>query len=217
MKCGFLHRSGSGKLLLLFNGWGLDDRWFAGWTAPGIDVFTVCDYREPVRLPDFPGYSEIRLAAWSLGVYAAAEALTRNAPALSGALAVNGTLRPMDAEFGIAPGIFRGTIANWSADAARARFYRRLSGGSRRAIPPGDWRNQQMELQSLAERIEKNPVAPDIFRKVVTGAADRIFPAAVQWNFWSAENVEYRELPGAPHDITALFGSFREMFDAACG
>lgn len=215
MKIEWLHRTGNGKkLLLFFNGWSMDNSLFEGWLEPGFDVMTVCDYTSPEPLPDFGSYGELHLAAWSLGVRVAAE-LLRNAPyRFETATAFNGTLRPIDAEFGIDPAIFAGTAANWGNERARERFYRRLAGNAEFRLPRRTPESQQTELVSLQKHIESSPVPPNPFRSAWIGGRDRIIPAAAQRKFWESASVSVTEEPEAPHFPFGTIHSFEELIDA---
>lgn len=208
-----LHRAGNGKLLLFFNGWGMDDTLFSAWVAPEFDVMTVCDYTEMTPLPELSAYAELHLAAWSLGVRAAAEALVETPYRFATATAFNGTLRPVDAEFGIAPAVFAGTVANWGDGQARDRFFRRLAGNAEFRRPERSWESQRDELAALERRFAASPVPPNPFRTAWIGGRDRIIPAAAQRKSWSAEGIDIVELPDAPHFPFAALRSFGEVAD----
>ena len=215
MNVNWLYRTGNGKkLLLFFNGWSMDDTLFDGWENPGFDVVTVCDYTRLEPLPKLGNHEEMHLAAWSLGVRVAAE-LLENAPyRFVTATAFNGTLCPVDAEFGIDPVIFAGTVANWENERARERFYRRLAGGADFRPPQRTPESQQAELVSLQKHIDSSPVPPNPFRRAWIGGRDRIIPAAAQRGFWATESVAVTEEPDAPHFPFGTIHSFEELIDA---
>ena len=75
------------------------------------------------------GYREIRLLAWSMGVWVAGQILSGRTYPWEMKLAVNGTPFPIDDRRGIAEAVFHGTLENFS-DAALARFRRRICGGA---------------------------------------------------------------------------------------
>jgi len=208
-----LHRADNGKLLLFFNGWGMDDTLFSEWAAPEFDVMTVCDYTTCESLPDLSGYAELHLAAWSLGVRAAAEVLAGAPYRFESATAFNGTLRSVDAEYGIPPAVFAGTVANWGDEHARDHFFRRLAGRAEFRRPARSWESQRDELAALETRFSASPVPPNPFRTAWIGGRDRIIPAAAQRNFWGGEPVAVVGLPDAPHDLFAAFRSFGEVAD----
>ena len=73
MKSEFVSQSGAGRLILVFAGWAMDSRPFAGLQRPGYDIAVLWDYSSLNIDWSFVGpYSEICVVAWSLGVYASA-------------------------------------------------------------------------------------------------------------------------------------------------
>ena len=215
MKVSRLHHTGNGKkLLLFFNGWSMDDTLFEQWETPGFDVMTVCDYTTLEPLPELADYEELHLAAWSLGVRVAAELLENLPYRFETATAFNGTLRPIDAEYGIDPAVFSGTAANWNDERARARFYRRLAGSAEFHLPRRTPESQQSELVSLQKHIESSPVPLNPFRRAWIGGRDRIIPAAAQRKFWATESVAVTGEPDAPHFPFETIHSFVEIIDA---
>ncbi len=209
-----LHRAENGKLLLFFNGWSMDDTLFEGWENPGFNVMTVHDYTAPEALPDLSPYTELHLAAWSLGVRIAAELLAGAPYRFESAAAFNGTLRPVDPEYGIEPAVFSGTVANWGDERARARFYRRLAGTAEFRLPQRSPESQQAELAALEKHILSAPVPANVFKTARIGGRDRIIPAAAQRSFWSGEAVSIIEESEAPHFPFRNIHSFEELIDA---
>ena len=207
-----LHRQecGSDRLIVFFTGWGMDHRAAAHLDAAGYDVWSVADYTEPVELTIPARYRERHLVAWSLGVRAAAEC----GGEYTDALAVNGTLRPIDAAEGIAPEIFDGTIRNWPEERARERFMLRMT-GSRAALeafprPERTADSQLAELRALAERFRGGDAGRGFYTRALIGTRDKIFPAAAQRNAWDRAGVPATEFE-APHAPFAQFHSWDEV------
>jgi len=193
----WIRRKGNDRLLLFFNGWGMDGNTAASLdanTPPGFgrDVLLCYDYTVP-GFPDgvadeIASYRERTLVAWSLGVRAAAEACLEG---IDRAVAVNGTLTPISADRGIAPEIFRATLEGWS-EPNRERFYRRICGGAeqlgrfRAMAPERSVEDQKAELAAIEERILQNPVtdASWQYTHAVIGGRDMIFPPAAQQAAW---------------------------------
>lgn len=187
MKTLFLRRDGLPRLLIYFHGWSMDETVLDPASFPaGYDVLVCYDYRDLSALPaGVETYSERVLVAWSLGVWAAARCRERfGFPALKLAVAVNGTLRPVGAEFGIDPAVFAGTAAHWLDPAARQNFYRRTGGGS---VPRRDPAEQRDELLALEAMIGASPAPADFYDLALIGRRDRIFAAARQQLFWGAK------------------------------
>ncbi|MDD5728103.1 MAG: DUF452 family protein, partial [Victivallales bacterium] len=195
MKKFWLRKETAPELLLFFNGWGMDENPFKQLAVPdNHDVLMVYDYTTPERLDaELETYSKIRLAAWSLGVYAAAETL--GGIKLGSATAINGTLKPIDKVEGIAPEIFQGTVDSWSEPAA-AKFNQRMCGKYyeqfKAAAPVRSISGQKAELEAISRRIRNNPSPPNIFTQAVIGVSDRIFPRRAQEAHWRQARIPLR-------------------------
>ena len=200
MNIDFLRRSGSPTLELFFAGWGMDSRPFA-WAADSPHTadcdFAVCyDYTD-IQLDKvnqanakLHGYSKVRVRAWSLGVYAASLVLPDMGCAISTAVAINGTLWPVDDELGIPHAVYDATAANLTAESLE-RFNRRMCGAHRAVF---EQRRPLRSVDSLrAELLHIRECAADLTRPQFTGWTqavlsrhDKIFPIANMRRAWSA-------------------------------
>ena len=200
MNIDFLRRSGSPTLELFFAGWGMDSRPFA-WAADSPHTadcdFAVCyDYTD-MQLDKvnqanakIHGYSEVRVRAWSLGVYAASLVLPGLCCAISTAVAINGTLWPVDDELGIPHAVYDATAANLTAESLE-RFNRRMCGAHR---PIFEARRPLRTVDSLrAELLNIRECAADRAKPQFTGwtqavlsSRDKIFPIANMRRAWPA-------------------------------
>lgn len=203
MKTTFLHRAGNSRLLIYFDGWSRDAECMNFLNPGAFDVLEVCDYTalEDLR-PLAAGYESRHLIAWSLGVWAAARTEEVFPLHPDSALAVNGTLAPVDAEYGIAPDVFDGTIDHWSEERAREKFLLRLA-GNRAALealprPRRTWENQQAELRAIREQTRNAPPVQNCFTRAVVGTRDRIFPPEHQIAAWRKAGLE-PETADLPH------------------
>ena len=200
MNIDFLRCSGSPTLELFFAGWGMDSRPFA-WAADAPHTadcdFAVCyDYTD-IQLDKvnqanakLHGYSKVRVRAWSLGVYAASLVLPDMGCAISTAVAINGTLWPVDDELGIPHAVYDATAANLTAESLE-RFNRRMCGAHR---PVFEARRPLRTVDSLrAELLNIRECAADRAKPQFTGwtqavlsSRDKIFPIANMRRAWPA-------------------------------
>lgn len=93
---------------------GSDENLFRRTVAEGYDCLLCFDYRTlefDYSLLD--GYREIRLLAWSMGVWVAGQILSGHTYPWKMKLAVNGTPFPIDDRRGIAEAVFHGTLENF--------------------------------------------------------------------------------------------------------
>lgn len=181
----FLNRKQNPELILFFNGWGMDHTRFETWSSGDYDVLVLHDFANLEALPELSAYSRIHLVAWSLGVWVASHLLAQAtfSKRLATRLAINGTLIPIDATYGIAPEIFDGTIENWHDLQAREKFGLRVS-GTTETLSQRSPESQYDELVVMRRMISALPPPENIYTTAVIGMRDRIFPPVAQRRFW---------------------------------
>ena len=130
MKYKWLNRGKNNKIILFFNGWGMDENVVNHLDSEDYDVLMFYDYNSLDTDFDFElleAYFEKNLIAWSMGVMVAAYL----APSLALPLgegkrtAINGTLKPIDEEYGIHPKIYDLTIKGFN-EKGRDRFIKSM-------------------------------------------------------------------------------------------
>jgi biotin synthesis protein BioG len=213
MKRQWIRRNDSPGLILFLNGWGMD----AGTVTPEPptewDLVTFFDYRNleideaACRLPE--KYETVVLVAWSMGVWAAG-VFAPLAEKITTSVAVNGTSRPIDDEYGIPRELYEETVKRFS-EKSRSSFYRRMCGGAgaaerfRRMGPGRPLDEQRRELDSIRRHCDAGtPRNPYPFDTAVIGGRDRIMPTENQLRHWNSGRHEL--LPGVPHFPFFHFG-----------
>ena len=214
MKKLWISRQNSKNLLLFFNGWGMDAKPFAHLDIPdNMDILMIYDYTELEELDkEFTDYERVDLVAYSLGVYAASKVL--GGMDFVNAVAINGTLKPISDDEGIAPAIFQGTIDSWS-EVARLKFNRRMCGVKHNKfyqanLPERSVEDQKAELIALQSLINAGTEPQNIFNKAVISAADRIFPKSAQEKHWTAKRIQHTVID-EPHFYFADLKSWKDL------
>lgn len=190
MKHYFIQKRNHPRLVLFFAGWGMDEHPFIDYRPEDSDLLLCYDYRSP----DFDfsllkGYRHISLIGWSMGVWAAAEALQYAGLPIEESIAVNGTLTPVDNARGIPEVIFRGTLEGLNESNLR-KFRRRMCGSNEafkvflEKAPQRGVEELREELRRMGERAVALPPPAFRWEKAVIGKEDLIFPAANQRNAW---------------------------------
>ena len=152
--------------------------------------------------------------------WAAAEAADTLPANLTAAIAVNGTLTPIDDLDGIPPAISSRTAEPSLLPPARQRCRPRLPGPPHAAdaFPPPQRTplDQQRELQAIAQRASAAPRRRNPFSCAIVATHDRIFPPAAPRHAWSQHpKTRLLTLPDAPHAPFADFSSWSDFLHLA--
>ena len=98
-------------MTLFFAGWGMDECPFMDYCPENSDLLVCYDYRSlDFDFTLLQGYQEIRLIAWSMGVWAASMVLQDMDLPICESVALNGTVTPVDDLKGISQQVFEGTL-----------------------------------------------------------------------------------------------------------
>lgn len=195
MKLEYVSETGSGHLILLFAGWGMDARPFMHLRKEGYDIAVVYDYTFPdFNIEVLEKYGEIVVIAWSMGVYYAQKTLGRfQQLPVTARVAVNGTLTPIDSERGIPEELFRKSAPKDAISAMK--FYRRVCGGASgllRFMPelpertPEDLSRELLAIADEATRAEMP--STEAWTRVIISESDRIFPPEAMKKAWADAN-----------------------------
>lgn len=219
----WIQRKGYGNLLIFFNGWGMDGGiadYLQSNISPGFeyDVLHCYNYRSTVLPADVleavAGYDQKTLVAWSLGVWAARQA---GLEGVDRALAVNGTMTPVNREEGIHPHIFQATLDNYDEE-NRTRFMRRMCGNSAffeaflDVAPLRTADDQKDELASILQNVMQERINSSqswSYTHALIGDRDTIFPPKAQKLAW--RGVKCKQVSGMPHFPFFKFGNWQEL------
>ena len=173
------------KVVIFFNGWGMDENVVSHLNCENYDVLMFYDYNTLDTDFDFDMlemYSEKNLIAWSMGVMVGG--MRKWSPnSLKRAVAINGTLKPIDEKYGIHPKIYDLTIKGFN-EKGRKRFISSMFEQNVEISCNREIENQLSELIAL-----KNYKAIENFRydKVIISNNDKIIPTKSQIAFWGIE------------------------------
>ena len=210
MKQTFLIHQNSPRLLLFFAGWGMDERPFRHYPL-GCDWMICYDYRTlDFSVEELKAYSEIRVAGWSMGVWAASQLATTLATLpVTYRIAINGTTYPVDEQRGISPAIFEGTLHGLD-EANLQKFQRRMCGSAnafkrfQEIVPQRSAAELKEELFAIQEGYRTLPRATLRWDAAIIGTSDAIFPPANQQQAWDEQQTTFRQIKAA-HYSEELF------------
>lgn len=195
MKTFWLKKQNNSKLVLFFCGWGMDENPIKHLKIGDFDVLVVYDYSDLTFEEDIKNYQEITLVAWSMGVLASS--LVCSEFNITKAIAINGTQRPVDAEFGINPKVYKLTLDNFSKS-VRDKFFQNMFLGQEEyekfQKPQQKIENQRQELAFLQDIAAKNQIFDFEFDCAIISSRDNIIPTKNQKKFWQTKKVKVVEL-----------------------
>ena len=192
MKYKWLNKENNKKLIVFFNGWGMDECVVKHLQAGNYDVLMFYDYNSLDTDFDFESintYSEKYLIAWSMGVMIA----TLFDIDYVSKTAVNGTLRPIDDEFGIPKRIYDVTLKCFSPKGAERFIKSMCSDNSDIYVTKRDFESQKSELEALTHYEAKQDFE---YNRIILSNDDKIIPTKNQAAYWGMEpNIDSGHAP----------------------
>jgi biotin synthesis protein BioG len=150
-----------------------------------------------------------------MGVWAGQQVFSEYKDAFSAAIAINGTLSPIDDQYGIAPETIRATIDNFD-EKGRKKFYQRMC-RERKLLkaflkhqPKRDLEDQKNELIALQNRVKPVADISQLYTNVIVATDDYIMPTRNQLQFWPEKRV--KKVDGS-HFLFYSFGSWDELLN----
>lgn len=207
MQYKWLNKQNNNKLIVFFNGWGMDEKIISNIGYEDYDVLTFYDYRtfENINF-DFSSYNEKILIAWSMGVYVC-NYFYEQFKNFDKFIAVNGTQKPIDDDFGIPKMIYNLTVDNFN-ELSCSKFMKKIS----TTVNLKDYCSRNLdELKQELISIRDLKVEKLIdFNKVILSEKDRIFPYKNMVNFWNKQNVEITNLESS-HYIFDMYKNWSDL------
>ena len=184
MKYKWINYKNNKKLIIFFNGWGMDEGIVQHLKPENYDILMFYDYNNLencFNLNLFNLYEEKNLIAWSMGVMIGSICFKNIS--FNKTVAINGTLKPIDIEFGIHPKIYDLTIKNFDEN-GRNKFITSMFSKKEEIFFLRDIENQRNELIAL-----KNYSANEEFKynKIIISNNDKIIPTKSQVKYWGIE------------------------------
>ena len=214
MKTKFYDHQGK-HLIVYFAGWGTPLDAVAHLILPTNHNLLICyDYQDLKLDFDFSAYQQIRVVAWSMGVWVAERVL--QGITLQSATAVNGTGLPCDDCFGIPYAIFKGTLDNLTEN-TRSKFERRICGDKvsferYQQFSARPFNEIHQELTALFTMIQKDKRADLIhWTNAWISSHDKIFMPANQHQYW-ASRCAVQEIEGE-HYVFSRFSHWSALWN----
>ncbi len=199
----WLNNQNNKNLIVFFAGWSFDENPFKFLDCNGYDVLIVYDYNEIKPLDIFQQLNQYEnkvLITWSMGVFAA-YLLKDFFKDFDYKLAINGTVTPVDNEFGIPVKMFELTLKH-AAVGLSGKFYKNVfktneefekytNNSVQRTIE-----NRVSELENLYKLIKNTKINyTKFYDTVIVSDFDKIIPPQNQKASHNKNNVMVKCLP----------------------
>jgi pimeloyl-[acyl-carrier protein] methyl ester esterase len=218
MKTYIRRREKNNQLVVIFGDWGTDENIFIPLCNDKFDFILFYNYSssEPMLLPEMKIYEKITLIGWSLGVWAAEFISPKTGIKPDVTIAVNGTPRPADNQYGIPLDVFEGTLNNITRENI-GEFYLRIFGDKKTyeanidKVPRRSLNSLNKELRWLYNRIMEQKDPGFRWDFAVSSANDLLFPSKNLAGFWGGKtNTKHIILP-FPHYFFNKWKSFTDF------
>ena len=213
----WIHKIGNPACILFFNGWGMDEHAISHLNTEGFDICSFSAYSMlEMDLNEFKSYRSLYLIAWSLGVWVANYLFSKDELTFNKSIAINGTPKPLDNQYGIPHAIFKGTLKFWN-EVNREKFNHRVFGRwteleqVQSCLPLRNCKDQQKELSFLLHEIDKSE---DIYLHwdcALVSKSDLIFSQKNQINYWKNRAKIFTK--DTPHFPFCSFYSWQQLIN----
>lgn len=215
MRIEWLNKKSGDLVVVFFNGWGMDGR-AVSHLKTEMDVVMCYDYRDinDVIFPSLRAYKEVYIVAWSMGVWAASNLLSKMNLQPLKLVCLNGTERPVNDEHGIPVKIYQLTEKGMT-EKGREKFLRRMLDGVEESKQFEQNRPQRLIEEVCEEltaiRMQSASMQNELkWDKIYISDKDVIFPMVNQQNWWQERCNDIQIISGG-HYPFYQFKSWEEI------
>jgi len=223
VKSKWLHKKKTAGLIIFCNGWGMDEHPVRFLQGDQYDVLMLYDYSSIVPDIDlqqlFVEYTSVVLVSWSMGVWAGQQLFAGCPDVFATTIAINGTLCPIDDQYGIPEKTVRATLANFD-EKGRLKFYSRMFRDRElyrdflKQQPRRSVADQRNELAALLESAVCKVEEDLVYTTAIVSSRDLIMPTKNQLRFWPEKRV--KQVDGS-HFLFYSYDSWDELITKAEG
>lgn len=208
MKFEWINKQNNPNIIVFFSGWGSSGNINTKQDYSNFDILIIYDYRTFEQIDfNFSQYQKKYLIAWSMGVFVCNKYYEtfKNFDKL---IAINGTQKPIDDNYGIPEAIYNLTVDNFN-ELSCSKFVKKMS---------SELKLNEYCLRNIEELKEELIAIRDLkvqnllnFDKAIISLKDKIIPSKNQLNWWQKENVKIIMLENAPHYIFNLYNNWGDL------
>lgn len=177
------------KIIIFFNGWGMDDSIVKHLNVGNFDILMFYDYnslKTDFLFETLENYKERYLISWSMGVMVGSIFAKKLLP-ITKSVAINGTLLPINSDYGIHPKIYDLTIKGFN-EQGKEKFIKSM-------FDTEDLQNEQININRSLENQHRELIALKVYLadkdfhydKAIISDSDKIIPTKSQVAYWNAE------------------------------
>ena len=198
------------KLILFFNGWAMNETPVKHLKCDDYDVLVFYDYRSlDINLSDFDfsKYEQKNLICWSMGVYVA-NLFYDDLKVFNNKVAINGTTKIINNDFGIPEKIYKVTVKFLNEDSCDKFIKNMFDNG--KLNPSITITKTISELKEELIFIQNIQLQKELlFDKAIVSDNDRVVPTKNQLNFWE-NKAEVKQIQGT-HCPFEEFSNWAEL------
>lgn len=175
----WLNKKNSDKLIIFFNGWGMDETIVSHLGCEDYDVVVFYNYNNLDCNINFSTYKEKHIVAWSMGVMIAT---LFDFGELKSSTAICGTPLAIDDNYGIPERIYNLTIRGFSENSSQ-KFMERMF-IKQPEIKTFSNRTFDSKFSELKQMLTYKPNLDFKYTKAIVADTDKIIPTKNQLNYW---------------------------------
>lgn len=187
------------KLILFFNGWGMDESIVSHLEIPINYSLKVINYPYNFDAASLSQYEDIIFIGWSFGSYYLTKYLIENNIKSKKIISLNGTPETIGKN-GISQGVFDLTLDTLSPDTLQ-KFYENMGIDNTFSQAKKNFKDIKNELQYF-----KDNYIPlkNIFTHAFIGKKDKIIPASRQKKYFEANGTIITEIPCGHYPFSVI-------------
>lgn len=217
MKFSWVNKNKNNNLIIFFNGWGMDETIVENLKCENNDVILFYDYNSLEHdenvwevINNSNNYEQKFVVAWSMGVMISSIFAPR-IENLRRSVALNGTLKPIDDNFGIAERVYNLTVKNFSDSSCKKFIQNMTAENSNQTLTvKRDFDNIKTELSSLKNYCGNMDFVFDV---AIVSDFDKIISARNQINFYSNGYAKKIIKIDSPHYLFDKFESWNDIIN----
>lgn len=175
----WINKINTDKLIIFFNGWGMDEKIISHLDCEDYNVIVFYDYNNLDIDIDLSSYREKHLIAWSMGTMIAT---LFDFGSMESATAICGTPLAIDDTYGIPERIYNLTIRGFSETSSQ-KFMERMF-IERPDLKTFSNRTFESKLSELKQMLMYKPNRDFKYTKAIVADSDKIIPTKNQLNYW---------------------------------